>query len=349
MSHLRFRSLRLPLIALVLVAGSAIGLTYYRQASPGEAMTSAGAGFVKTLTDEQKMTALMPYDSEKRIDWHFIPKDERKGLQVKYMSDEQRAAAHHLLRSALSEVGYSKATRIMQLESLLNELEGGKGRNIRDPHRYYFTLFGNPEGEGKWGLSVEGHHLSLNFVVENGKVVSSTPQFFATNPALVKNANKVGIPVGTRVLAKEEELAFELVNRLGEGQRKVAMIAKEAPAEIRDAGSPQPPQAKAEGIAFTDLSANQQSLLQELVVEYCAAMPREVADERLDAIREAGWDNIHFAWAGATEPGVGHYYRVQGKTFLIEFVNTQPDAAGNPANHIHCVWRDMAGDFANPL
>ncbi|MCA8994238.1 MAG: DUF3500 domain-containing protein [Planctomycetaceae bacterium] len=312
-------------------------------------MTSAGAGFVKTLTDEQKMTALMPYDSEKRVDWHFIPKDERKGLQVKYMSDEQRTAAHQLLRSALSEVGYSKATRIMQLESLLNELEGGKGRNIRDPHRYYFTLFGNPEGEGKWGLSVEGHHLSLNFVVENGKVVSSTPQFFATNPALVKNANKVGIPVGTRVLAKEEELAFELVNRLGEEQRKVAMIAKEAPAEIRDAGSPQPPQAKAEGIAFSDLSANQQSLLQELVVEYCSAMPQEVANERLDAIREAGWDHIHFAWAGATEPGVGHYYRVQGKTFLIEFVNTQPDAAGNPANHIHCVWRDMAGDFANPL
>ena len=58
---------------------------------------------------------------------------------------------------------------------------------------------------------------------------------------------------------------------------------------------------------------------------------------------------MHFAWAGATKPGVGHYYRVQGPTFLIEFVNVQPDAAGNIANHIHCVWRDMRGDFGIPI
>ena len=29
--------------------------------------------------------------------------------------------------------------------------------------------------------------------------------------------------------------------------------------------------------------------------------------------------------------------RVEGTTFSIEFVNVQPDAEGNPANHIHCV------------
>ena len=63
----------------------------------------------------------------------------------------------------------------------------------------------------------------------------------------------------------------------------------------------------------------------------------------------AGVDTIHFAWAGANKPGIGHYYRVQGPTFLIEFINVQPDAEGNVANHIHAVWRDMAGDFAIPL
>jgi hypothetical protein len=45
---------------------------------------------------------------------------------------------------------------------------------------------------------------------------------------------------------------------------------------------------------------------------------------------------------------VGHYYRVQGEAFLVEFVNTQPDAAGNPANHIHAVFRSMSSDFALP-
>jgi hypothetical protein len=27
----------------------------------------------------------------------------------------------------------------------------------------------------------------------------------------------------------------------------------------------------------------------------------------------------------------------------------QPDAAGNPANHVHCVWRDLQGDFHLPI
>jgi hypothetical protein len=82
-------------------------------------------------------------------------------------------------------------------------------------------------------------------------------------------------------------------------------------------------------------------------------MADEVSKERLMLIEKAdgGWNAIHFAWAGATEPGIGHYYLVEGPSFVIEFCNVQPDAEGNPANHIHCVWRDRTGDFdlpANP-
>ena len=47
--------------------------------------------------------------------------------------------------------------------------------------------------------------------------------------------------------------------------------------------------------------------------------------------------------------GEGRYYCIQGPSFQIEFVNVQPDSAGNPANHIHSVWRDLRGDFAIPL
>ncbi|MCA9091045.1 MAG: DUF3500 domain-containing protein [Planctomycetaceae bacterium] len=345
------RRTQIRITAALLLGGllSSLGYTYYREVATGEAMTQAGSAFVTSLDAEQQKTAVLEYANPERMGWHFIPKDHRKGLQVKHMTPAQQKAAHHLLRSALSEAGYSKATRIMDLENLLNELEGGKGRNIRDSQRYYFTLFGQPTDDGRWGLSVEGHHLSLNFVVEKGKVISSTPQFFATNPAVVKTKNSVNVPVGTRVLAQEELLAFELVNSLSAEQAKVAIIADKAPAEIREAGSVQPPQDAPAGIGFSDLTAKQQSLVQELVLEYCSAMTAEVAGERLSAIRDAGWDKVSFCWAGAKEEGIGHYYRVQGPTFLIELVNTQPDAAGNPANHIHCVWRDMKGDFANPL
>jgi hypothetical protein len=338
----------LSLVAVTPVAGWA----YYREASPGREMTEAAASFVKLLDDEQRKTALLSYDDDarQRVDWHFIPMEHRKGLQIKHMTPEQRQAAQALLKTALSQVGYDKAAKIMEVEKLLDELERarGGGRFARDPERYYFTLFG-PELDGRWGLSVEGHHLSLNFVVEGGKVISTTPQFFGANPATVKTENRSGIPVGRRILADEEQLAFDLINGLNDTQRKTALIAEEAPREIRAAGEPQPPTDPPAGIPAAQLSSDQQQLLLRLLETYAQAVPAEIAEQRMAAIDQAGFDGVHFAWAGAREPGVGHYYRVQGETFLIEFVNTQPDSAGNPANHIHCVWRDMHGDFAIPI
>ncbi len=308
-------------------------------------VVSAAQAFLNTLNVDQKKTALLDYATPQRFEWHFIPKDERKGLQVKNMQPEQRRSAMRLLRASLSAAGYQKASRIMQLEGVLRELEKARsGGAVRDPQRYYFTLFGTPSQQDKWGLSIEGHHLSLNFVFQGDAFVSSTPTFFATNPAELKDTVGETL-VGTRVLAAEELLAFSLVHLLTPKQRDKAVIADQALQEIRAAGEKQPPQDPASGLDFAAMNSQQRQTLRALVGAYAANMPGEVARKRMKDIEEAGWDNVHFAWAGPDRPGVGHYYRVQGPTFLIEFVNTQPDAAGNPANHIHCVWRDMRGDF----
>jgi hypothetical protein len=234
----------------------------------------------------------------------------------------------------------------MELESLLFELQKGKQGPIRDSDRYYFVVFGEPTADGRWGLSVEGHHLSLNFVVEKGSVISSTPTSLCANPAIVMSDNVPSIPKGTRVLAKEETLAFDLLASLTVDQRKVAVIAEKAPSEIRAAGEPQPPRDAAEGIAAEKLTGKQRGILQSLIEEYANNLPVDVAKARMEAIDREGIGQVHFAWAGADKPGIGHYYRIQGPTFLIELVNTQMDSAGNPANHIHSVWRDMTGDFA---
>ncbi len=153
---------------------------------------------------------------------------------------------------------------------------------------------------------------------------------------------------GTRVLEQEEQKAFDLVQSLSDEQRATAVIAEQAPREIRGAGEPQPPSDEPVGVAYADLNAEQQQMMRELVGSYVSNVPESEQRKRIRAIRDAGPENVHFAWAGALKPGVGHYYRIQGPSFLIEFVNTQPDSAGNPANHIHCVWRDMNGDFALP-
>ena len=73
-------------------------------------------------------------------------------------------------------------------------------------------------------------------------------------------------------------------------------------------------------------------------------MPNELAEERMNQLREAGMDKIRFGWAGETEAGEPHYYRIQGPTFLIEYDNVQ-----NKANHVHTIWRDFTGDFGRDL
>lgn len=53
--------------------------------------------------------------------------------------------------------------------------------------------------------------------------------------------------------------------------------------------------------------------------------------------------------AAASKVDVGRAKAGAGADRQVEFVNMQADAAGNPANHIHCVWRDMNGDFDLPI
>jgi len=359
----RPRSIGIALIAIGAAAGVAVTAhqvrASLRRPAAAESMSRTAIDWLATLDADARSRAMRPFADASRTGWHFIPKNDRKGVQLRDMTAAQEEAALALMRSALSRAGYDKSLVIMQLDEILRRLEGDRAKNVRDPKRYYFTVFGTPSEEGSWGLSVEGHHLSLNFTVRDGKLVDSTPQFMGANPAEVKTTFEGLAKAGERVLRDEESLAFDLVGSLDGAGRAKAVISAEPPKEIRAAGEPQPPKEPAVGIPFKELSAAQQSILRRLVETYCSAMPEEVAAERLRLIETRGgeaaagsvhhgWDDIHFAWSGSLEPGIGHAYRVEGPTFSIEFVNVQPDAEGNPANHIHCVWRDRTGDFDLP-
>jgi hypothetical protein len=339
--------LSLTALLLVMVAAGAI---YLRSLQTGADMTRAAQAYLATLTDEQKAVTSMDFDTPQRVGWHFIPMDQRKGLQIKDMSEAQRQAAFALLEAALSEAGYGKARTIMALEGILHELEKTRSSGpIRDPQRYYYTVFGQPAETGRWGLSIEGHHLSLNFIVDDNQVIGSSPTFFAANPSVVKDEFP-GMPAkGTRVLDQEEEIAFALLRSLEPAQRASAIIAERAPRDIRAAGEAEAPKYETTGLAYPQMNADQQAMLTRLIRVYAGNLPEDICGERLAAIEKAGYDRVYFAWAGADRPGIGHYYLIQGPTFQIEFVNVQPDSAGNPASHIHSVWRDPQGDFAIPI
>ena len=82
------------------------------------------------------------------------------------------------------------------------------------------TIFGTPTNRGRWGWRVEGHHLSLNFVLEEGKIVSATPAFFGSNPGEVRQGPRQGL----RTLADREDRALRLLQALDEEAEKIGHI-----------------------------------------------------------------------------------------------------------------------------
>jgi hypothetical protein len=338
------------LLALVLTIGL-VGAAQVAQRtpSPGLQMVSVAQDLVQSLGPEQKTKAILEFDSKERTNWFFTPRQDankrytRRGLPLQEMTEAQKKIARDLVRAGTSTSGAKKALTIMSLEAILRELEAPRGgAMVRNPEWYFFTIFGTPAKSGKWGWRVEGHHLSLNFVVDGGEVTAATPAFFGANPATVKAGERKGL----RTLPEAEDLARELFKALDAEQKKLAYRDKPFPEPQERSAKPSvgPPQ----GISAAKLTDAQRRLLIKLIESYAQRMPDEVAEAELRQVRDAGVDKIHFAYTGGTEPGQGHTYRIQGPSFVIEFLNMQADSANNPANHIHSVWRRLAGDFGMP-
>ena len=338
------------ILAAAALAVLAVGSTIAADRS-SSAMASAATKFLDSLTPDQRQEATFAFNADERLRWHFIPTEmyPRKGLLVKQMTEPQRRLAHDLLKAGLSQRGYMTASQIMDLETVLDGIEAAQRTRetsprgqplVRDPEKYFFSIFGTPSTHDTWGWRVEGHHVSLHFNVVNGSLVAAAPTFFGSNPAEVREGPKKGL----RILGAEEDGARALVESLDASQREKAIFKKEAPGDIITMANVKIDPLAPEGIPMSALNANQRALLTKLIDVYTGYMAADIAADRVARLEKAGEDKIVFAWAGPVERGKKHYYRVQGPTFLIEYDNTQ-----NDANHIHSVWRDFNGDFGQDL
>jgi len=300
-------------------------------------MYQAAGAFLNSLSSGQRRAACFDFEEDERYDWHYVPR-RRSGLALKDMTADQQRLARAFLKTGLSQNGYWKSTTIMKLETVLREIESfDMGR---DPEKYFFSLFGLPSENGTWGWRVEGHHLSLNFTVVNGRLLASAPRFFGANPAKIP----IGELIGLRTLAAEEDLAWKLLNSMNAEQKQKAVFREQAYGDIVTGNAEMVSPLKRVGIAATALDGVQMDSLVRLIEEFVSALTPEIARQRTEAVRSSGLPQIHFGWAGALEPGRPHYYRIQGSAFLIEYDNVQ-----NGANHIHTVWRDYEGDFGRDL
>ncbi len=299
-----------------------------------EAMAAAAGAFLDGLGGEQRAEATFSLaDEQERRDWHYRPR-ARPGLAVSDMDSDQRWSAYRLVAAGVSPTAFASAAVIVALEDVLDEEE--RHRRRRHAEDYSMSIFGQP-AEGPWGWRFEGHHLSLHHSVVDGRV-RSAPQFLGARPARVDVA---GHPV-VQPLRAEEELARTLVGRLDPSERATAIVEGEAPPDIVTGNAPTATAwLEPRGVAGSHLGGQAAGALHALVQVYLGRLPAEVADGERRAL---GDGDVHFAWAGTTEPGGPHYYRLQSRTFLVEYDNTQ-----DGANHAHSVWRSRAGDFGADL
>ncbi len=298
-------------------------------------VTRTARAFLALLRPSLKPACALALEGEERTRWSYLP-GERSGVTLGQLNPPERAAAMEMLRASLSARGYEKTEGVIVLEGILRETEGG---SIRDPDRYYLTVFGVPSDDRPWAWRFEGHHVSLHFSSASGRVVSETPAFFGANPARVAS----GPHAGLRVLGREEDVARQLLASLDARQRAAAVISAKAPADILF-GPGRKSVPDPEGLPAAEMSPAQRRVLLELVALYTGNLAEDIARAQTEKIAKAGTESIRFAWAGGTGAGEGNYYRVQGPTFVIEYDNTQ-----NGANHAHSVFRDLQNDFGGDL
>jgi hypothetical protein len=323
-------------------------------------MGRAASALLAALTAGQRERACFGFGDERR-EWSFLPARDRDGLPIGALDDGQRRLAHELIEAGTSIPGYTKVVSVIAMEHVLRALQPELA-DLFDPERYCLKVFGSP-GERAWGWQFAGHHVSLNFTVVDGQWVSPTPCMLGAQPA------SYGM---LAPLAEDEDLGYRFVNSLDAAQRHAAIIHHRPPPDfaarmVPRIGEVERPDAVffpepdyvigederdilsyvrsgPKGVPGSALGERQLDELSELVGAFARRLPDEVAGAQMHDLERAGLDLLAFAWAGSTEPGYRHYFRIQGPTLLIEHDNTQ----GN-GNHIHSAWRNPADDFGDDV
>jgi hypothetical protein len=330
-------------------------------------MTGAASRFLAALGPAQRDKACFRFgDDAHRRGWSFLPQEVRDGLPVGELSEDQRKLAHELIVTGTSMPGYAKVVSIMALEHVVWAQTAAQIPELLplfDPGRYCVSVFGRPGGNDPWGWRFEGHHVSLNYTISGGRLLAPAPCMLGARPATF------GV---LAPLADDEEAGYRFIRSLGEGQLREAVIYHRPPPDfatrmVPRVGDvewpdrvfvPEPDytiddterdvlsyiRTAPKGLPARKLTGPQAAELRRIVEGLAGRLPDEAAAAAMRNVDLAGVENLSFAWAGSTEPGERHYFRIQGPDLLIEHDNTQ----GN-GNHIHSVWRDLPNDFGDDL
>lgn len=335
---------RTAALQLAASAGAALafGVRAASAAPTPKAVESAARELLRSLSTAQRGRATFGFAGAERTRWHWtVPVNvPRNGLPLGAMTAGQRKLALGLLRASTSKAGYKKAVDIMALQGVLQRMNPTAGDTF-DPDLYFVSVFGAP-GDRAWGWRLEGHHLSRNFTVV-GRTIVPEPFFLGAWPTRAGSAFR-SVERGFRTMPREEDAAREIVLSLDGRLRRRAVFSENSLTDHVTQNAVRVAPLAPVGVLVRDLPSRAQARVLEIIRTYLANHPPAVARDAFSRLDRAGVARIRFGWSGSTRPGVPHYYRLQGPTFLLEFDNSR-----NEGTHIHSVWRDYQRDFGRHL
>ena len=105
---------------------------------------------------------------------------------------------------------------------------------------YFVSIFGTPGPDEPWGWQIDGHHVCVNTVVFDGRIVT-TPTFMGAEPRRVRHGPYAGISL----FDPEEALGLDLIRSFDAAQRARAIDLPVAPPR-RDPDPPAEPVRRAD-------------------------------------------------------------------------------------------------------
>jgi hypothetical protein len=326
---------------------------------PTEPITDAALAWLSELTSDQRQRATFAIEAVEWRTWINVHMNHfRHGLLLEDLPARARQLALDIVAATLSARGYHQARSIMRVNQFLAELSGDGEAFGEWP--YFMSIFGTPGADAPWGWQIDGHHLCINTMVFDGRIVM-TPAFMGAEPRRIN----IGPLAGLSLFDPEEASALSLIRALDPAQRRQAIIY---PSILEDDISPQLQNlfdgrmvggafhdnlvAPYQGVAGSAMTDAQRRMLLSITGSYVGWAGDRHAEVRLEEVA-LHLDDTWFSWYGGTDDSAPFYYRVHSPVILIEFDHHPGVVLDNhqpTRHHVHTVVRTPnGGDYGTDL
>jgi hypothetical protein len=303
-------------------------------------MRAAARGYLAALPAGQRAEGRAPMDD---VTWRHWANGARwflrHGLLLEDLADADRDRAMALMRSCLSEAGFSQIVTLMRLNRTIGEIRGEE--DLLNEWMYWFTVYGEPEKGKPWGWQLDGHHVNVNCAFVGDQMVL-TPTFLGAEPVHATS----GKYAGTHVFRREEAVGQELFDSLTGRQREHAVTGEVLPPDLFVGAFRDNYELNYQGLLFSDLNGRQAELAAEMVGLYVGRAGSGHARVRMEEVL-ARREETYFSWIGDGGPDSAFYYRVHSPVILIEFEHQAGVMFDNDVptrRHIHTVVRTPNGN-----